>query len=78
VGAEKAGTTGTTIKIAQRNSLGVLQIHLLIAGAASPAGLTTGDPRGEVAVKVGFEVVLLLIEAVEIELHLRRRADSLP
>ena len=84
MGAEEAGAAGLAVVGAVGDVLGVLEVDLLLAGAAGPAGLAAVDPGGEVAVLVGPDVALLppgllpaLDQAVEVELHLRRRAHPL-
>ena len=83
MGAEEAWAAGLALERPVRDVLGVLQVDLLVGtGAARPAGLAPVDPRRPVAVHVGLHVVGLrrvsaAHQAVEVEPHLRRRADPL-
>jgi hypothetical protein len=84
MGAEESGAASLAIFCSVWDVLGVLEVDLLLAGAAGPAGLAAVDPRGEVAVLVWPDVALLaprllpaVHEAVEVEQHLRRRAHAL-
>ena len=84
MGAEEAGAASLAVFCSVRDVLGVLEIDLLVPGAAGPAGLAAVDPGGEVAVLVWPDVALLaprllpaVHEAVEVEEHLRGGADAL-
>jgi len=83
MGAEEAWAAGLALERPVGDVLGVLQVDLLVGTcAARPAGLAPVDPRRPVAVHVGLHVVGLrrvvaAHQAVEVEPHLRRRADPL-
>jgi len=83
MGAEEAWAAHLALDGPVGDVLGVLQVDLLVGTcAARPARLASVDPRRPVAVHVGPHVVGLrrvvaAHQAVEVEPHLRRRADPL-
>jgi hypothetical protein len=67
----KESRTASSAKVRPRREVdGVIVIQFSVGGAG-PAGLASVDPRGEVAVLVGPDVVLLSAgETLEVELEL--------
>lgn len=81
LGTKEALTTGLAILDPQRHIFQVPNINLvLLCNTATPSGFTPGSPRSQIAVLIGFQIVVngraLLKKVVEVEIDFCCRTYS--
>lgn len=84
MGAKEARAASLALEGSVRDILRILQVNLLLlSSTARPSRLAPIDPRRQVAVLVGTDVILLAAllpaveQTVEVELHFGSSADTL-